>query len=411
MWNPSMLKTFILKNRAIIKTVTWRMTADLLTILVMSLMTGRLITAVSLVGIFIVTKTFWFWLHEKVWGLSEKPPKGSKKRSLIKTVTWRILATFDTLVIVLFVTREPLWAGSAALIDTVLKTFFYYLHERVWEHFFRENIVLDLHTHSNFSDGSDSPSALLKAAAEAGCEYLAICDHDNVDHAGRIGDIPPGICYIPGVEISAEYPKTLHILGYGIDPGHHELRERLNSLQAIRKARNIKMVENMQAQGFDISMEELLQDAGGKQIGRPNFASIKLKKAYVKSKQDAFDRYLAKGKSLYMEKTRMQAGEAIRLILKAGGIPVLAHPGQTGQDPAALEALTVELKGYGLRGIEAYYSRHTEEQTRAYLKLAKKQHLLVTAGSDYHGNNKADIQLGIKVKREHLIPFLEALEL
>lgn len=404
-----MLKTFILKNRAIVKTVTWRVTADLLTILVMSIMTGRLITAVSLVGIFIITKTLWFWIHEKIWGFSEKPPKGSKKRSLLKTVTWRILATTDTLFIVLFVTREPLWAGSAALIDTVLKTLFYYLHERVWEHFFRENMRIDLHAHSTCSDGTDSPKALLDAAAAAGCEYLAITDHDNIAHAGQVGEIPPGICYIPGVEISAEYPGTLHILGYGIDPAHSGLREALDTLQAVRSRRNEAMVKKMQEQGFDIRMEELLQEAGGEQIGRPHFAALMLRKGYVESKQEAFDRYLAKGKPLYMEKQRMKVNEAIRLIRDAGGIAVLAHPYQTGKNGDELEALVLELKAYGLGGIEVFYSLHNEVQTKDYLKLAKKHKLYITAGSDYHGNNKSGISIGIKVKREYIIPFLEAL--
>lgn len=405
-----MIRTFILRNRAIIKTVTWRITADLLTVLVMSVLTGRLITAVSLVGVFIVSKSIWFWVHEKVWELSNKPPKGSKKRSLIKTVTWRIIATADTLIIVLFVTREPVWAGSAALIDSVLKTVFYYLHERVWEYFFPENMTIDLHVHSIYSDGSDNPADLLKNAAEVGIEFLAITDHDNITHTNHISDIPPGVRYITGVEISAEYPKTLHILGYGFDPRNQALINKLNTLQDVRRERNNAMVLKMQEQGFDITLDELTREAGGEQIGRPNFAALMLKKGYVASKQEAFDRYLAKEKPLYMEKQRVQAKEAVRLIRDAGGIAVLAHPYQTGKSGEELEQLVLELKAYGLAGIEVYYSLHNEEQIKHYLKLAKKHKLLITAGSDYHGNNKSGIPLGMKVKQEHIIPFLEALQ-
>jgi 3',5'-nucleoside bisphosphate phosphatase len=273
-----------------------------------------------------------------------------------------------------------------------------------------EQIYLDLHTHSDSSDGSDTPDELIAKARKKQCEYIAITDHDNIDHVARVTKVPENIRYIPGVEISAEFPKTLHILGYGFDPGDQVLSTTLKELQVFRKNRNEAMVSNMKAQGFDISMDELLREAGGDQIGRPNFASLMLKKGYVQTKQEAFDRYLAKGKPLYMEKHRLQPGDAIRLILNAGGIPVMAHPYQTGLEGRELEALVKELRDLGLQGIEAYYQKHQPKETQAYLHLAKKYDLLITAGSDYHGKNKTGVPLGMRVPKSDLRPFLEILQ-
>ncbi|MBW6458459.1 MAG: DUF2061 domain-containing protein [FCB group bacterium] len=402
-----MYKRFILKHRAIAKTITWRITADLLTLLVIYLLTGRFVTGVFVVGIQIFTKTFWFWAHERVWGLGDRPPKGSQRRSVIKTVTWRVLATIDTLIIVLFITKEPLWASSAAVIDTFLKTLAYYIHERVWEYVLSEHITLDLHIHSDRSDGELQPSELLALAHEKKCEYLSICDHDNIDHLDQIKDIPRGMVYIPGVEISTTFPGELHILGYGFDPADKAFRETLEGLRQVRRARNEAMLKNMREQGFDISMEELERESGNRTAGRPHIAGLMEKKGYSASAQEAFDTFLAKGKPLYLEKTRIEPKEAIEGILRAGGIPVLAHPAQIGADQP--EELIKELVSYGLKGIEAYYSTHSKEQTLHYLALAKKYDLLVTAGSDFHGKNREHIPLGMHVRRADLLPFLYAL--
>jgi 3',5'-nucleoside bisphosphate phosphatase len=403
-----MNKSFILKHRAIAKTITWRITADLLTLIVISLLTGNIVNGFFVVGVQIFTKTFWFWAHEKVWGLSEKPPKGSQLRSVIKTVTWRVLATTDTLIIVLFITREPLWASSAALIDTFLKTLAYYIHERVWEYFFGEKIMLDLHTHTCHSDGELSVDELLALSIEKKCKYISICDHDNVDHIDSLKSTPSKPGYISGVEISAEYSGTLHILGYGFDPGNKELRTVLKGLQDARRQRNEAMLKNMADQGFYITMEELEEEAKGEIVGRPHFANLMVQKGYSASYQEAFDKYLAKGQPFYMDKQRLAPEEAIGLIRRAGGIPVMAHPYQTKLEGEELDHLVAELRALGLMGIEAYYFMHSKEQTRHYLELAKKHDLLVTAGSDFHGKNKAHIPLGMRVKHIDLIPFLEA---
>jgi len=369
-----------------------------------------MVAAVSIVGVEFFTKMLLYWAHEKGWSFINKPIKGSRLRSLIKTASWRVIASIDTLALVLLVTKEPVWAGSAALIESIAKTIAYYLHERIWNFGFKLTVDLDLHSHTTYSDGTYTPHELIAHAVEKGCEYFSITDHDNFEHISHLGDIPKNIHYIPGVEISAEFPKTLHILGYGFDPEHAELKNTLNALQEARRKRNEAMLVKMAKEGFHISMEELHEESRGGIVGRPHFANLMLAKGYVKSYQEAFDKYLAKGQPLYMDKQRLEPKEAIRLILTAGGIPVMAHPYQTDLSSSELENLIIELKSYGLQGIEAYYSQHSKEQVKEYLEVAKKYDLLVTAGSDFHGGNKPDIDLGMNVNRVHLLPFLEAIK-
>ena len=404
------MRKFILKNRALIKTISWRIIASVITIMIIYGLSGDILAAISIVGVEFFTKMGLYWLHEKAWGLSNKPPKGSKKRSLFKTATWRVVASLDTLILVLLVTKEPVWAGWAALIESLAKTLGYYLHERIWNIGFKLDIVLDLHSHSLYSDGTFSPRELIAEAQKKNCEFISITDHDNFDHISQVGSVPEGISYIPGVEISAEHKKTLHILGYGFDPDHAELRDTLRSLQDARRKRNESMLNKMANEGFHISMEELIEESKGGMVGRPHFANLMLRKGYVKTYQEAFDKYLAKGQPLYMDKQRLMPKEAIRLILAAGGIPVMAHPYQTTLEGEELEALVAELTSYGLMGIEVYYSKHSKDQVKTYLGYAKKYDLLVTAGSDFHGANKSDIELGITVPRVQLLPFLEALK-
>ncbi|MEA2078164.1 MAG: DUF2061 domain-containing protein [Candidatus Marinimicrobia bacterium] len=404
------MRNFILKNRALAKTISWRIIASILTIMIIYSLTKNMLAAVSIVGVEFFTKMLFYWAHEKGWDFINKPPKGSKLRSLIKTATWRVVASIDTLVLVLLVTKEPVWAGSAALIESMAKTIGYYLHERAWNLGYKLEICMDFHTHTTYSDGTYTPHELIAHAVEKGCEYISITDHDNFEHISHHGDISQNIHYIPGVEISAEFNSTLHILGYDFDPEHVELRDTLRSLQEARRKRNKSMLEKMAKQGFYISMEELHEESQGGIVGRPHFANLMLAKGYVKSYQEAFDKYLAKGQPLYMDKKRLDPKKAIRLILAAGGIPVMAHPYQTNLSEKALEELIVELKSYGLQGIEAYYSQHSKKQVKEYLEYAKKYDLLVTAGSDFHGANKPNIDLGMNVNRVHLLPFLEALK-
>lgn len=393
-----------------VKTVSWRIIASFLTTAIIYAVSRDIIAAVSIVGAEFFTKMAFYWGHEKVWGVINKPLKGSKLRSLVKTGTWRVVASIDTLILVLLVTKEPIWAGSAALIESITKTIGYYFHERAWNINFKLDMLLDLHTHSTCSDGSASPQEIINEAVRKGCEYISITDHDNFDHLSHLKDIPDNIKYITGVEISAEHKKTLHILGYGFDPEHKKLKEALASLVEARRERNVLMLEKMAEHGFYITMDELIAESKGGIVGRPHFANLMLEKGYVDYYQEAFDKYLAKGEVLYMDKFRLDPKVAIELILAAGGIPVMAHPYQTDLSPEALEKLIVELKSYGLRGIEVYYSQHSKEQIKEYMHYAKKYDLLVTAGSDFHGDIKPKITIGMNAPRIQMLTFLEALE-
>ncbi len=268
-------------------------------------------------------------------------------------------------------------------------------------------MLLDLHTHSTASDGTLSPEELILEAAHKNLKYLALTDHDTIDGLSQISTVPDGLIFINGVEISAEFPKTLHILGYGFDPKHTELNHTLKELQDFRLNRNKKMIENIKKLGFDITFEELEKEAGGELIGRPHFASLFARKGYVGSYQEAFDKYLDKGKPLYLNKKRLQPDKAIKLLLDAGGIPVIAHPYQTKLNDEKLEELVADLANCGLMGIEVFYSKHTHDQIRFYKYLADKYGLLITTGSDFHGKTKPDIHLGMNVERDLLLPFLQ----
>ncbi len=167
------------------------------------------------------------------------------------------------------------------------------------------------------------------------------------------------------------------------------------------------MIKNMADRGFYISWEELKEEARGEIVGRPHFAKIMLRKGYVESYQEAFDKYLKKGKPLYLNKKRLDPDKAIELIINAGGIPVIAHPYQTNLENNQLEQLIKKLIDYGLKGIEVFYSLHSKSQIEQYLNYARKYNLLITGGSDFHGSNKPEIQLGMDVNEKYIQAFLK----
>ncbi|KAF2956270.1 PHP domain-containing protein [Marinitoga sp. 38H-ov] len=267
-------------------------------------------------------------------------------------------------------------------------------------------MIVDLHSHTTGSDGTFSPDEIINLANENNIEIFSITDHDNIDAIKELSNITEDIFFIPGVEISAEFPKTLHILGYGIDINNKELNNTLKELQDFRKNRNEKMLKNMESFGFYITMEELIEEAKGEIVGRPHFANLMVKKGYVKTYQEAFDKYLKKGAPLYMDKKRLEPEKAIELIHNAGGITVMAHPYQTKLEGNDLEELIRKLKSYGLDGIEVYYSQHTKEMIEEYNYYAKKYELVKTAGSDFHGKNKPHISLGMDIVYNELHDFL-----
>lgn len=258
--------------------------------------------------------------------------------------------------------------------------------------------MIDLHTHSTTSDGSDAPERIPELAAANGCRAVALTDHDRMDGleaaAKRAAEV--GVELVPGCEISCEVPKgTMHVLIYFVEPGG-ALEAELIRLQDARDTRNARMFRRLSDElGLPITPEEVEAEAGGKGIGRPHVAAVLLRKGVVDSIQQAFDRYLAKGQPGYVEKERLYPEQAIRLARQANAVAVLAHPLSLGLDAAELDRTCDELAALGLAGAEAIYGRYTPEERAGVAAMAQRHGLVVTGGSDYHGTYKPDLQVGV----------------
>ncbi|MGC8722703.1 MAG: PHP domain-containing protein [Acidobacteriota bacterium] len=259
--------------------------------------------------------------------------------------------------------------------------------------------MIDLHVHSTCSDGTFTPAELVREAKAAGLTHMALTDHDTVEGVAQARSEAhrQGIAFLSGLEISAEYqPGTMHILGYGVDETSPPLLERLTAVQRWRGERNPKIVEMLGHLGVALTLPEVEAVSGGGLVGRPHFAKVLVDKGYVATRQEAFDRYLAKGRPAYVDKARLSPEESIALIRAAGGVAVLAHPLQLqAADEKALDAIVQALVEAGLQGLECHYRNHTPEDTRRFLALAKRYGLLVTGGSDFHGTNRPGIRLGV----------------
>jgi len=257
--------------------------------------------------------------------------------------------------------------------------------------------MVDLHTHSTASDGTLSPRELVFLAKKVGLKALALTDHDTIDGLPQAYQTAKeeGLPFLCGVEISIKFdgPGHFHLLGYFLEPPE-ELKEVLNKLKAARAERNKKMVEKLKELGIDITLEELKSLASG-EVGRPHFAYLLVKKGYVKSIEEAFERYLKKGAPAYHPKALLTVEEAISAIKKAKGIPVLAHPITLKLSDEALKSYLIRLKELGLMGVEVYYSEHPKEYTNFLERLADGLSLIKTGGSDFHGQIKPDIKLGL----------------
>jgi predicted metal-dependent phosphoesterase TrpH len=258
--------------------------------------------------------------------------------------------------------------------------------------------MIDLHTHSTVSDGSDPPQRIAELAAAAGCTAVALTDHDRLDGvpaaAARADQL--GLGFVPGCELSCEVATgTMHVLVYWLTPGSGPLQDELSRLQQARDTRNQRMAELLAKIGLPVSYEELQAEAGGMGAGRPHVAAILVRKGVVGSVQEAFDVWLAKGKPAYVEKERLLPGDAIKLAQASGSVTVLAHPLSLDLQPAALDRAVGELAERGLSGLEAIYGRYTPEQRNGLRELAARHGLIATGGSDHHGTYKPDLQVGI----------------
>jgi predicted metal-dependent phosphoesterase TrpH len=271
--------------------------------------------------------------------------------------------------------------------------------------------MIDLHTHSTASDGSDAPARVAELAAEAGCSAFALTDHDGLGglaEAGRrAGEL--GVRMVPGCELSCEWdPGTMHLLVYFVETGSALLEEAFARLQAARAARNVEMVQRLVEMGLPLTMEEVDREAGGQGVGRPHVAAVLMAKGVVGSVNEAFEKYLAKGKPGYVPKERLTPSAAVQLAQECGAIPVLAHPLSLELEPRALEAKIAELAELGVAGMEAYYGRYSSDERADLVALARRHGMVPTGGSDHHGSYKPDLTVG--TGRGDLVVPDEALE-
>lgn len=255
--------------------------------------------------------------------------------------------------------------------------------------------TVDLHTHTTVSDGTCTPSELVRLAAEKGLSAVAVTDHDAVEgwyEAARAG-AETGVEVVPGIEISTKFRGAVHILGYFIDPGSPVLDEVLDWIVRDRDERNRKMAALMEADGIPIRYEEM-QARFGAVVGRPHFARVLTELGLAESINDAFARFVEKGQKYYVGRSFLSIERSVELIGEAGGVAVLAHPFQYRMDDAGLRELIEHCMEHGLRGMECRYSGYTKEQEDYLEALAEEYGLVKTGGSDFHGANKPAIALG-----------------
>ena len=273
---------------------------------------------------------------------------------------------------------------------------------------------VDLHAHSTASDGTLAPRDVVRAASQAGLTAIALTDHDTIAGIADAADEARllGIDFLPGIEISCEYPRpgTLHMLGYGIRPGDPTLARMTANLVAGRNERNDKMITLLREQGVPITLEMVKAVAGGDVIGRPHFARVLMDLGVVSNNAQAFGRYLGSGGSAYVDKERLSAKRAIGMIHAAGGIACLAHPTQLRKENSAQVRQEIKnLADFGLDAVEVIHSDHRDSVVAELTEIADDYGLLKTGGSDFHGSNKPHIALGTAHDRRIPRAFYEAI--
>ncbi len=259
-----------------------------------------------------------------------------------------------------------------------------------------DSMCIDLHTHSIYSDGSSTPTELIELAQRNGLRGLALTDHDTVEGVVELMELgrQAGISVISGVEISTTLRQhTLHLLGYGIDPTEPALLQWLKPLQEGRERRNAAILEKLRQLGIDISAEEVERISCCGQTGRPHIARFLVENGVVESFEAAFRQFLGRNKPAWEARFSYPAAEAIAMIHRCGGVAVLAHPGQMDPEMKLQPAIIRELVLRGLDGLELYYPTHTRKMKKKLRAIAAEHKLLVTGGSDFHGQTRPNHRL------------------
>jgi len=245
--------------------------------------------------------------------------------------------------------------------------------------------VIDLHSHTQHSDGERSPTELLTEAAAAGVQVLAVTDHDTVSGIAdcRAAAERVGVRLVPGIELSSElHGREVHILGHFLDPASGALLKLATGMLAERRERMERMVVLAQGMGFaGVTMERVIACSGGENLGRPHLARVLVECGHAASVKDAFDKFLRSRGPLWVDRRRLSVPEAVELIRGASGTSSVAHPGANGVSRQELKVMA----DAGLDAVEAFHPDHVPNQAEAYERWAKELGLLITAGSDYHG--------------------------
>jgi 3',5'-nucleoside bisphosphate phosphatase len=264
--------------------------------------------------------------------------------------------------------------------------------------------VIDLHIHTTASDGASSPARLVEEALAADLGAIAVCDHDTLAGSEMAAPIAreAGLDFISGIELSARFREngrpqgpSIHLLGYFPHrPPAAAFRDWVVDLQAQRHQRNARMIERLRALGCDVTIDDVSALSGGLP-GRPHFARVLLTKGYVPDYESAFREYLGESGRAYVARQSPDVGDAIRRIEEAGGVASLAHPVRLKKYGARFGDFLGRMKDLGLGAIEIYHSEHTDEDVERFRALARDHGLLATGGSDYHGDLKPNVHLGM----------------
>jgi len=274
-------------------------------------------------------------------------------------------------------------------------------------------MTADLHLHSTYSDGSYTPEELVKEAVEKNFKTIAIADHDTVEGVVKAKEAAENfdIEVIPAIEFSTFREKAeIHILGYFIDYNDSNLLNESKKIFSARKERARKMVELLNKVGVKISFEQVKNIAGDDYLGRPHVAKVMMKEGYINEIGEAFtEDYIGNGGKAYVPKYKLSPEKAIEIINNAGGISVIAHPEFINHGEAMDFEDIKKLKEAGLQGIEVYQSKHDKKAVEKYKKIAKELDLLITGGSDFHGENSSDVNLGdVRLSEERVVELKKA---